>query len=66
MAAVSLFTPPTWPPWRHVNTLYNKDVGDDEAGDDDSDDIRDGDYENWLHPNHVLIVNYLKSIFKVV
>jgi len=23
MAAVSLFTPPTWPPWRHVNTLYN-------------------------------------------
>ena len=22
MAAVSLFTPPTWPPWRHVNTLY--------------------------------------------
>ena len=22
MAALSLFTPPAWPPWRHVNTLY--------------------------------------------
>ena len=22
MAAVSLFTPPRWPPWRHVNTLH--------------------------------------------
>ena len=49
-----------------MNTLYDKDVCDDEADDDDSDDMRVGDYENWLHPNHVLIVNYLKSIFKVV
>ena len=24
MATVSLFTPPTWPSWLHVNTLYNR------------------------------------------
>ena len=24
MAAVFWFTPPTWPPWRHVNTLYRR------------------------------------------
>ena len=34
--------------------------------DDDSYDICDRDYKNWLHPNHVLIVNYLKSILMVL
>ena len=48
----------------------NKDDGDDEDDNDDdnddSDNSGDGIYESRLHRKHVLIVNYLKSIFKVL
>ena len=44
----------------------NEDDGDDEDDNDDSDNSGDGIYESRLHRKHVLIVNYLKNIFKVL